>query len=73
MSATDDARSGYARRRFLTLSIASGASASLLNDLAFVVSRGPDRGYRVGSTHSEEGATNTSPVASQNLADAQWL
>ena len=30
MSATDDARSGYATRRFLTLSIASGASASLL-------------------------------------------
>lgn len=30
MSAADDARSGYTRRRFLTLSIASGASASLL-------------------------------------------
>ena len=30
MSATADARSGYVRRRFLTLRIASGASASLL-------------------------------------------
>ena len=30
MSSADDARSGYIRRRFLTLSIASGASASLL-------------------------------------------
>ncbi len=29
MSSADDARSGYTRRRFLTLSIASGASASL--------------------------------------------
>jgi hypothetical protein len=30
MSSTDDDVSGYTRRRFLTLSIASGASASLL-------------------------------------------
>jgi hypothetical protein len=30
MSSADDAPSGYTRRRFLTLSIASGASASLL-------------------------------------------
>ena len=30
MSAADDARSGYTRRRFLTLGITSGASASLL-------------------------------------------
>jgi hypothetical protein len=30
MSSTDDDPSGYTRRRFLTLSIASGASASLL-------------------------------------------
>jgi hypothetical protein len=30
MSSTDDAPFGYTRRRFLTLSIASGASASLL-------------------------------------------
>ena len=30
MSSTDDDPSGYIRRRFLTLSIASGASASLL-------------------------------------------
>jgi hypothetical protein len=30
MSSTDDDPSGYTRRRFLTLSIASGASTSLL-------------------------------------------
>ena len=30
MSSADDAPFGYTRRRFLTLSIASGASASLL-------------------------------------------
>jgi hypothetical protein len=30
VSSTDDGPSGYTRRRFLTLSIASGASASLL-------------------------------------------
>src|SRR5882724_6581262 len=27
----------------------------------------------LGSTHSEEGAIDTSPVASQNLANAPWL
>jgi rubrerythrin len=36
-------------------------------------SRFTDRGYRLRSTHSEEGAINTSSVASQNLANAPWL
>jgi hypothetical protein len=42
------------------------------NRLAVVVAALGDRGYGLGSTHSEEGAINTSPVGFENLADAQW-
>ena len=42
-------------------------------DPAVVVAAIRDRGYRPGRTHSDEGAVNISPVASQNPADAPWL
>jgi hypothetical protein len=39
------------------------------DDLGVAVS---DRGFRIRSTHSEEGSINTSSVGFENLADAQW-